>query len=49
MKKDTPLDTREGWRMTMGREPGLLTARDGYVLEKLLHDRPPLTDDMRRV
>ncbi|MGB3876232.1 hypothetical protein [Shinella zoogloeoides] len=35
--------------MTMGRDPGLLTARDGYVLEKLLHDRPPLTDEWFRL
>ena len=33
----------------MGRDPGLLTARDGYVLEKLLHDRPPLTDEWFRL
>lgn len=29
--------------MTMGRDPGLLAARDAYVLERMLYDRPPLT------
>ena len=29
--------------MAMGQDPAMLTARDGYVLERLLHDRPPLT------
>ena len=29
----------------MGRDPAMLTARDGYVLEKLLRDWPPLTEE----
>lgn len=29
----------------MGREPGTLTARDGYVLDRMLRDWPPLTDE----
>lgn len=31
--------------MAMGRDPGLLTARDAYVLETMFHDRPPLTPE----
>lgn len=31
--------------MTMGRDPGMLTARDAYVLEKMFHDWPPLTQE----
>lgn len=31
--------------MAMGRDPAMLTARDGYVLEKMLRDWPPLTDE----
>ena len=31
--------------MAMGRDPGLLTARDAYILEKMVHDRPPLTPE----
>ena len=29
----------------MGRETGLLTARDGYVLDKMFADWPPLTEE----
>jgi regulator of nucleoside diphosphate kinase len=29
----------------MGRDPAMLTARDGYVLEKMLRDWPPLTQE----
>ena len=29
----------------MGRTPAMLTARDGYVLEKMLRDWPPLTEE----
>jgi regulator of nucleoside diphosphate kinase len=31
--------------MTMGRDPAMLTTRDGYVLEKMLRDWPPLTQE----
>jgi regulator of nucleoside diphosphate kinase len=31
--------------MVMGRNPAMLTARDGYVLEKMLRDWPPLTEE----
>lgn len=31
--------------MTMRRDPGMLTARDSYVLEKLLNGWPPLTEE----
>ncbi len=29
----------------MGRDPGMLTARDGYVLDRMLRDWPPLTEE----
>lgn len=29
----------------MGRDPAMLTARDGYVLEKMLRDWPPRTQE----
>ena len=29
----------------MGRDPRMLTARDAYLLEKMFHDRPPLTQE----
>lgn len=31
--------------MAMGRDPAMLTARDGYILEKMLRDWPPLTQE----
>ena len=31
--------------MTMERDPGMLTARDGHVLENLLRDWPSLTEE----
>lgn len=33
--------------MTMGQDPGMLTARDGYVLDRMLRDWPPLTEEWR--
>jgi len=32
---------------TMKREPGMLVARDAYVLEKMARDRPPLTQEWK--
>jgi regulator of nucleoside diphosphate kinase len=31
--------------MAMGQDPAMLTARDGYVLDKMLRDWPPLTSE----
>ena len=31
--------------MAMGQDPAMLTMRDGYVLEKMLRDWPPLTEE----
>jgi len=31
--------------MTMGQDPGILTARDGYLLDKVLRKWPPLTEE----
>ena len=31
----------------MGQNPALLTMRDGYVLEKMAADAPPLTEEWR--
>lgn len=35
--------------MTMGQDPGMLTARDGYLLDRLLDDWQPPTDEWRRL
>ena len=31
--------------MTMGQDPGMLTARDGYVLDRMLRDWQPLAEE----
>jgi regulator of nucleoside diphosphate kinase len=31
--------------MTMGRDPGILTTRDGYVLDRMLRDWQPLAEE----
>lgn len=31
--------------MAMGQDPAMLTARDGYVLDRMLRDWPPLTSE----